>query len=377
MIIKFIIPVFLFLLNPLAKASVIAVCETLNAGDPFLSKRIKRDYEQSANLAFADFSKYFPNSKHELLYCLDAKSPEEILSGQSLGDVKAIVGFTFTRGAKVASDIVNQRKILLITPTAALDGLFDGSYAMSRGISISRTGHLIAQLINDDRDIDKIEIYSPFDVAYSRILKKAITNDARKPILQHDYIQVDADTIPPPSPVHTHHAVTFTGYAFQHYKTFIKMARSGWRGKVYGSSQWAYNQDILRLILAEKNTIDLDVISDFIDIGRDLGAISVPESLDSVFSESAKRSKSFALDFERQYQRRPEAFSYAVYDAVFTALLISERSKNANFSSPALINMGWVPGVSGPAFIQHGVIVRPAYLMKWEKDRLVARKMFL
>ena len=377
MIIKFIIPIFSFLLNPLTKASVIAVCETLNSGDPFLSERIKRDYEQSAKLAFADFSRYFPNSKHELRFCLDAKSPEEILSGRSMADVKTIVGFTFTRGAKVASDVVNQRKITLINPTAALDELFVGSYAMSRGISISKTGHLIAQLINEDRDIDKIEIYSPFDVAYSRILKKAITNDAQKPTLQHDYIQVDADTISPPSPINTHHAVAFTGYAFQHYKTLIKMARSEWRGKVYGSSQWAYNQDIIRLILTKKDTIDLDVISDFIDIGRDLGNISVPKSLDSVFSESARRSKSFALDFESQYQRRPEAFSYAVYDAVFTALLISEKSKNAGFSSPAQINMGWVSGVSGPAFIQHGVIVRPAYLMKWEKDRLVARKMFL
>ncbi len=378
--IRALISIVLFCVWSQAQAQVVAVCETLVSGDPFLSKRIKQDYERSSQLALEDFLRDYPGSKLRLKLCLETESTEVIL-GKTIGpEIAAIVGFSFASSSKIAADIANKNKMSYFSPTSSLDELYLGSYAKSLGISAAQTGVVASRWLADQVPWQEIHVYSPFDKAYSRMQQRALTRQFNQPFISHNYMQVDSDTqaLPKTANSQGQNLIVFTGYAFQHFNMLMKMIRNRLPAVYLTTNQWAYNQDLLRSMIEMDDGIQLYTISDFGDPTAESAHFGIPQDLESFFSLSRTKAQRFVKNFSARFSVAPEPFAFAIYDAVYAGLVFSEmRDSFEKTKANPNPSLRWFSGVSGPFFVRGGVFGRPSYLLKWAHKKFEVVRVYL
>jgi ABC-type branched-subunit amino acid transport system substrate-binding protein len=356
-------------------ASTVAVCEPLKSGDPHLSARIEQDYREAATIAFEHYKVENPGTTHQLKWCLETADPRQILERAATPDVMAIVGFAFSGAAKIAAQFAEDTRVTYLSPAAALDELFGGGFVKSLGIPMSKTATIAAEWLKAEHPNRPVHMLYAGDVAYARLQAQQIKRQLAAAVVEHSYMQVDEgsltfgwlDATSPP-------VVILAGYAHHHFQTLKKLAAIAPKTTFLVTNQWAYAQDFVKSIIEGSPNIQLFAVSDFAAVAESF-SIDLPSGLKDVMTQSKKRATKFADDHKSRFRRDPEAFSYAVYDAVYLALSNLQNDDKRETYLKRIDSSRWFAGVSGPVQIEAGRFTKPGYLLKWNGHRFVPVKM--
>jgi ABC-type branched-subunit amino acid transport system substrate-binding protein len=362
-----------------ASGGTLAICEALTPGDPHLSVRIMRDYQEAAQLAADHFKADFGTQSFQLKWCLETEDPRRLLERAITPDVTAFVGFAFSGEAKVAAQFAAAHRVVYVSPTSGLNELAVPGYGKSLGLPMAQTASIAAEVIRKHWPTAPMHVLYAGDVAYARMEARGL-KDALGPIFYDEqaYMQVEEGTLAlnrirtSPLPL-----VVVAGYAHHHFVTLKRVARAVPGAVFLATGQWAYAQDFLRRVMKDLSNVSLYAISDFAYVADDLGNLAIPKALEGVFKESADRARRFATDHVARFHRTPEAFSYAVYDSVYLSLLTLQTAKDRESYFQGLNQLEWYAGASGPVRIHDGRVTKPGYLLKWEGDRFRPVQIFL